>query len=47
LKKKAIFLPPPTNQILSEKSKELYLIDITEIPIKIKKIILLRIKIKK
>ena len=30
--KKSSFLPPPLNQILCSKPKELYLIDLTELP---------------
>ena len=31
-KNKAIFIPPPSNQILCKKLKELFVIDITDIP---------------
>ena len=33
LKIKVIIIPPPTNQILCDKPKELYVIDTTKIPI--------------
>ena len=32
MKNKTTFLPPPSNQIIYEEPKELYLIDITDIP---------------
>ena len=32
MKNKTTFLPPPSNQIICEEPKELYLIDITDIP---------------
>ena len=32
MKNKSNFLPPPSNQIICSKPRELYLIDITELP---------------
>ena len=34
-KNKSNILPPPTNQILCDKPRELYVIDITEVPIEL------------